>query len=187
MIEVFWAIGTCVEVVLGKQSRSCVLNLTFLAILIMPKYGWRALLGVSAVPLVLFTLSCRWLPESPRFHMMSGNPDKALLVSSSSQQASSAFQTLESVCKTNGKKLPKGRLLTTGSVESRGSIGDLLGLQMRNTTLLLWLIWFACAFCYYGIVLMTTEILQELKEGTCDANDQCSFNCRDLDTVQIFK
>ena len=34
---------------------------------------------------------------------------------------------------------------------------------------------------------MTTEILQELKEGTCDANDQCSFNCRDLDTVQIFK
>jgi hypothetical protein len=91
------------------------------------------------------------------------------------------------VCKTNGKKLPKGRLLTTGSVESRGSIGDLLGLQMRNTTLLLWLIWFACAFCYYGIVLMTTEILQELKEGTCDANDQCSFNCRDLDTVQIFK
>ncbi|CBY08424.1 unnamed protein product [Oikopleura dioica] len=155
MIEVFWAIGTCVEVVL--------------AILIMPKYGWRALLGVSAVPLVLFTLSCRWLPESPRFHMMSGNPDKALL-------------TLESVCKTNGKKLPKGRLLATGSVESRGSIGDLLGLQMRNTTLLLWLIWFACAFCYYGIVLMTTEILQELKEGTCDANDQCSFNCRDLDT-----
>jgi hypothetical protein len=86
MIEVFWAIGTCVEVVLGKQS--CVLNLKFLAILIMPKYGWRALLGVSAVPLVLFTLSCRWLPESPRFHMMSGNPDKALLVSSSSQQAS---------------------------------------------------------------------------------------------------
>lgn len=155
MIEVFWAIGTCVEVVL--------------AIFIMPRYGWRALLGVSAVPLILFTFACKWLPESPRYHMLSGHPDKAML-------------TLEKVCKTNGKQLPKGTLLATGSVESRGSISDLLGEQMRSTTLLLWLIWFACAFSYYGIVLMTTEILQEMKEGTCDAKDQCSFNCRDLDT-----
>lgn len=57
---------------------------------------------------------------------------------------------------------------------------------MHVTTVLLWLIWFACAFAYYGIVLMTTEILQEMKEGTCDATDQCSFNCQDLGRVSSF-
>jgi MFS family permease len=136
----------------------------------MPRYGWRALLGFSAVPLILFTFACKWLPESPRFHMLSGNPEKALV-------------TLEKVARMNGKTLPPGRLVAAGAVQSRGSMKDLLAPPMRNTSLLLWIIWFACAFAYYGIVLMTTEILQEMKEGTCDAKDQCSFNCQDLDQV----
>jgi len=109
MIEVFWAIGTCVEVVLGKQSS--LLNLTFLAILIMPKYGWRALLGVSAVPLVLFTLSCRWLPESPRFHMMSGNPDKALLVSALLSKPVELFRRLNPFARLTEKNCRKGDCL----------------------------------------------------------------------------
>ena len=78
----------------------------------------------------------------------------------------------------------EGRLVAAGSVDSRGSMKDLLEPPMRITSVLLWLIWFACAFAYYGIVLMTTEILQEMKEGTCDADDQCSFNCQDLGRVR---
>lgn len=73
--------------------------------------------------------------------------------------------------------------LASGAVESRGSIKDLLKNPMRITTALLWIIWFSCAFSYYGIVLLTTEILTDSKEGTCDANDKCSFNCADLDKV----
>jgi len=154
MIEVFWAIGTCAEVVL--------------AILIMPRYGWRVLLGVSAIPLVLFTIACKWLPESPRYHVLSGQPEKAM-------------KTLEWIAKVNKKPLPRGTLTASGAVESRGSIKDLLKNPMRVTTALLWIIWFSCAFSYYGIVLLTTEILTDSKEGTCDANDKCSFNCADLD------
>ena len=74
--------------------------------------------------------------------------------------------------------------LASGAVESRGSIKDLLKNPMRVTTALLWIIWFSCAFSYYGIVLLTTEILTDSKEGTCDANDKCSFNCADLDKVR---
>jgi len=77
--------------------------------------------------------------------------------------------------------------LASGAVESRGSIKDLLKNPMRITTALLWIIWFSCAFSYYGIVLLTTEILTDSKEGTCDANDKCSFNCADLDKVRIYE
>lgn len=52
---------------------------------------------------------------------------------------------------------------------------------MRTTTVLLWIIWFSCAFSYYGIVLLTTEILTEKQEGTCESSERCSANCADLD------
>ena len=58
------------------------------------------LLGVSAIPLVLFTIACKWLPESPRYHVLSGQPEKAM-------------KTLEWIAKVNKKPLPRGTL--TGS------------------------------------------------------------------------
>ena len=63
----------------------------------MPRYGWRVLLGVSAIPLVLFTIACKWLPESPRYHVLSGQPEKAM-------------KTLEWIAKVNKKPLPRGTL-----------------------------------------------------------------------------
>ena len=71
-----------------------------LALVVMPKYGWRALLGISAVPLILFTFACKWLPESPRYHVLSGQPEKAMA-------------TLESIARVNKKNLPRGTLTGT--------------------------------------------------------------------------
>ena len=60
----YWSIGACFEVVL--------------AILIMPKLGWRWFLGVSSLPLLIFFLQCYWLPESALFHIISNKPELAL-------------------------------------------------------------------------------------------------------------
>jgi MFS family permease len=81
--NMFWSIGACLEVCL--------------AILIMPTLGWRWLLGISALPLIIFILLCLWLPESARFHMISKKPELALRV-------------LERVAKDNKKSLPEGSL-----------------------------------------------------------------------------
>lgn len=79
-----------------------------------------------------------------------------------------------------------GRLVMDGPSGPRGSIKALLSASLRRTTLLLWFIWYvphalaspercylhlpfiksfiyicyrmACAFCYYGLVLMSTEL-----------------------------
>ena len=51
-----------------------------------------------------------------------------------------------------------GRLVVEGPNGTRGSFKALLSPSLRRTTLLLWFIWASCAFCYYGLVLMSTEI-----------------------------
>jgi len=42
---------------------------------------------------------------------------------------------------------------------STESFRSLLSSNLYRTTILLWFIWLASAFCYYGLVLVTTELL----------------------------
>lgn len=69
----------------------------------------------------------------------------------------------------------------------------LLSPELKLTSLLLWFIWLACAFCYYGMVLMSTELLAGAglaeEEGDClnrnrggnsTSHEDCSAGCRVL-------
>ncbi|KAM4634747.1 synaptic vesicle 2-related protein-like [Polymixia lowei] len=156
LIEIFWAIGAVFEVLL--------------AIWIMPTLGWRWLLGLSTLPMMVFVAFCFWLPESARFDVLIGKRENALA-------------TLNRIAAQNGKSMPKGTL-TAKKLEDRGRIRDLLTPQYRRTTLLLWLIWFTNAFCYYGIVLLTTELFQAgdgcgVTQGA-KIEPSCSLECKNL-------
>lgn len=159
LIGAFWALGAVCEVVL--------------ALLVMPTLGWRWLLGLSALPMAIFVLFCHWLPESPRFDVLSGRRDKAL-------------KTLQHMAKNNKKSLPKGRLICRNPQINRGNVKDLFNPKYLRTTLLLWFIWFANAFCYYGIVLLTTEMFQD--GHTCGSTQvakiepTCRLECKHLTT-----
>uniref|UniRef100_A0A2K6GI60 Synaptic vesicle 2-related protein n=1 Tax=Propithecus coquereli TaxID=379532 RepID=A0A2K6GI60_PROCO len=139
---VFWAIGTVFEVLL--------------AVFVMPSLGWRWLLILSAVPLLLFAVLCFWLPESARYDVLSGNQEKAIA-------------TLKRIATENGAPMPLGKLIISRQ-EDRGKMRDLFTPHFRWTTLLLWFIWFSNAFSYYGLVLLTTELFQ--------AGDVCSISSR---------
>lgn len=56
----------------------------------------------------------------------------------------------------------------------------LLSPELKLTSLLLWFIWLACAFCYYGMVLMSTELLAGAalaeEEGDCLNRNRASGN-----------
>lgn len=75
-----------------------------------------------------------------------------------SGQTEKAIETLEQIARDNNKSMLLGRLVVEGTTTNRGSIKALLSTSLRRTTLLLWFIWMACAFCYYGLVLMSTEL-----------------------------
>lgn len=110
----FWALGACFEVAL--------------ALAVAPTLGWRWLLGLSALPLFAFAAITPWLPESARYHVTSGQNEKALA-------------TLEQIAKDNNRPMLLGRLVVEVPVTNRGSLKALLNPSLRRTTLLLWFIW----------------------------------------------
>ncbi|XP_038559644.1 synaptic vesicle 2-related protein [Micropterus salmoides] len=158
LIEIFWALGTVFEVLL--------------AILVMPTLGWRWLLGLSTIPLFIFAILCFWLPESARYDVLTGNQEKALA-------------TLKRIATENGAPMPLGKLIAARQ-EDRGKFQDLFSSHFRWTTVLLWFIWFANAFSYYGLVLLTTELFQE--GGACGMSKgnkrelRCNLECKYLNS-----
>lgn len=150
LLDSFWALGACFEVLL--------------ALTVMPTLGWRWLLGFSILPALIFVFVCSWLPESARYLAAMGKTEEALTV-------------LQRVAKSNGKPMLSGRLIVddlsmgngtaVGGAESslssdlhgQSPLRRLLSPELKLTSLLLWFIWLACAFCYYGMVLMSTELL----------------------------
>ncbi|XP_019937580.1 synaptic vesicle 2-related protein-like [Paralichthys olivaceus] len=156
LIAMFWAIGAVFEVLL--------------ALWIMPTLGWRWLLGLSTIPMAIFICFCFWLPESPRFDVMTGRSEKALV-------------TLTAIAKQNGKAMPRGKMVAYKQ-NDRGRVKDLFNPQNLKTTLLLWFIWFSNAFAYYGIVLLTTEMFQAgdscgVTQGA-KIEPSCSLGCKYL-------
>ncbi|KAL3287918.1 hypothetical protein HHI36_002374 [Cryptolaemus montrouzieri] len=164
LLDCFWALGACFEVVL--------------ALVVMPTLGWQWLLALSTGPLLAFALICPWLPESARYHVASGQTDKAL-------------ETLEAIAKDNGKPMLLGRLVVDDAINTsqRGRFRDLLVQSLRRTSILLWFIWMACAFCYYGLVLMTTELFETSNMICSDEPmyqrkvDTCAADCKQLQTT----
>ncbi|KPP61922.1 synaptic vesicle 2-related protein-like, partial [Scleropages formosus] len=154
--KIFWALGTVFEVLL--------------AILVMPTLGWRWLLALSTVPLLVFAILCFWLPESARYDVLTGSQEKALA-------------TLKRIAVDNGAPMPLGKLIVARQ-EERGKIQDLFSPHFRWTTVLLWFIWFSNAFSYYGLVLLTTELFQtgdacEVSTGS-KVEPRCSLECKFL-------
>ncbi|CAH1393430.1 unnamed protein product [Nezara viridula] len=163
LLDCFWALGACFEVVL--------------ALLIMPTMGRQWLLFLSTAPILAFTFISSFLPESARYHVASGEPEKAL-------------ETLQRIASENNKPMPTGRLVVDDAAvqEKQGRALDLLIPQLRRTSVLLWVIWTACAFCYYGVVLMTTGLIIK-SHGQCQINDDpnatisnCMADCTNLNT-----
>ncbi|KAI8783265.1 synaptic vesicle 2-related protein [Biomphalaria glabrata] len=161
LIEIFWAVGACFEVLL--------------ALFVMPTLGWSYLLGISALPLLIFSCFCVWLPESARYDMTRGCYDKAL-------------HTLERIAKDNGKPMPLGKLVEPHAHSiKRGRVKDLFIPELKVTTVLLWIIWLVCAFSYYGIVLLTTAMFENPDgcHGTdvkFNPNPSCYLECKSLTT-----
>ncbi|XP_001945003.1 synaptic vesicle 2-related protein [Acyrthosiphon pisum] len=146
LLDCFWALGACFEVLL--------------ALIVMPTLGWKWLLVLSTAPLLGFACVCPWLPESAKYLVTNGQTDKAI-------------DTLKKVAYDNGKPMLLGRLVVDDVVleEKRGSFTDLLLPQLRVSSILLWFIWLVCAFCYYGIVLMSTGLFESsYNNRTCSAN-----------------
>ncbi|XP_012558384.2 synaptic vesicle 2-related protein isoform X1 [Hydra vulgaris] len=134
--SMFWSFGTSIEILL--------------AMFVMPRYGWRILLFISAWPCLIFvllTLIVKYPPESARFLMAKGRSDDALRI-------------LSKAAANNKKKLPEGTLKEPEQVKNcrHGSILAMFRKGYWKLTILLWIIWFSSHFNIYGLALLTTAL-----------------------------
>ncbi|KAI3790561.1 hypothetical protein L2E82_03682 [Cichorium intybus] len=177
VFSTFWTVGTIMEAAL--------------AWIIMPNYGWRWLLGLSAVPSLLALIFYNIVPESPRYLCTQGRLTEARYI-------------LEKGAEFNEKELPEGLLVsdnvketapdgqvsesTTGLLSSlrnkasdsqrkSSSIFMLFSPKLIKTTVLLWFLYFGNTFSYYGIILLTSQL--SIGQSECEQPALLAENIQD--------
>ncbi|CAK7345854.1 unnamed protein product [Dovyalis caffra] len=157
LISFFWTFGTIFEAAL--------------AWIVMPRLGWRWLLGLSSVPSIAMLFFYSLVPESPRYLCTKG-------------RIIDARNVLEKIARLNQSELPPGMLVSDSTVgldeesatsESTpllsttrkvdfdfrsgfSSFVTLFSSKLVRTTLLLWELYFGNVFSYYGVVLLASEL-----------------------------
>ncbi|KAL6521304.1 hypothetical protein OROGR_017873 [Orobanche gracilis] len=158
IFSTFWTIGSILE--------------ALLAWIIIPRLGWRWLLALSSVPCLLAFAFYFLTVESPRYLHLKGKITDAHIV-------------LKKIAAVNKSELPSGTLVSHHpsneheegnstsengqllffrkhkvniSIPGLSLLVTLLSSNLVKTTLLLWVIYFANSFAYYGVVLLTSEL-----------------------------
>ncbi len=122
-LESFWALGTIVAALL---AWAFIPNFT---------YGWRLLVGVSALLGLLGYWIRRSVPESPRYLLVHG-------------RANEARQVLQTVARINERDVEIGELQADAGKAGSGSIWQP---TLLRRTLMLSIMWFGLSLGYYGI------------------------------------
>ncbi|XP_029896554.1 putative transporter SVOPL isoform X4 [Aquila chrysaetos chrysaetos] len=130
--QVFWLAGSLL--IIGLAS------------VVNPTIGWRWLIRIASIPGILLILVFKFIPESARYNISTGN-------------VAAALATLQRIAKTNGAAMPEG-VLREPAKERRGRFKDLIHPKYFRTTLQIWIIWLGIAFAYYGVILASAELLE---------------------------
>ncbi|XP_057968914.1 organic cation/carnitine transporter 7 isoform X2 [Malania oleifera] len=189
VFSAFWTLGTILE--------------ASLAWFVMPTFGWRWLLALSAIPSSFLLIFYFATPESPRYLCLKG-------------RTTDAVRVLEKVASVNRTKIPSGILVSDQQIELHGrcissedahllsprtnessvievadsDIGGLSSLSMIfsgklvKSTLLLWVVFFGNAFSYYGLVLLTTELSNS--HNKCVPKELQSEKSQDVSYRDVF-
>ncbi|GLJ11177.1 hypothetical protein SUGI_0145680 [Cryptomeria japonica] len=146
--------------------------------IVMPTLGWRWLVGLSSTPLLILLVFYSVVPESPRYLIMKGRTIDALQILNKIAQVNRkhlppgryvACVTAKTKEVDGVDKLEEAHLLdvkgqsseTSSKIRNQmrlfSSLCTLLSPSLITSTLLLWSVFFSNAFCYYGLVLLTSQ------------------------------
>ena len=137
LLAVFWGLGTMFAAAL--------------ALAVVNTWSWRWYLLLLPSPVAVFLVASWWIPESPRYLLITG-------------QMVRLNSLMKRIAKTNKKDVPND-VVHRVIVPSRGRISDLFTGRFRGTTILLGGMWFAVSFGYFGVALLTTQMLQSGVDG----------------------
>jgi len=121
--------------------------------------GWRIAQVITALPIVMLLWWRRALPESPRWLMQRGRP----------KEAEAVVDHMEAYYISKGQTLPPYedvQIPAMGLRKAGNFLQNLAALwsrDMARTTLMLWILWLAITFSYYGFFTWIPTLL--VKQG----------------------
>jgi putative MFS transporter len=121
--------------------------------------GWRIVQVVCALPIVMLLWWRRSLPESPRWLIERGRSAEAEAevqrIEADAMQEHAILPPLDSV------EIPTASVRKGGTFA--GNLAALWSPSMRRTTIMLWILWIAITFSYYGFFTWIPSLL--VKQG----------------------
>ncbi len=108
--------------------------------LIVPRWGWRVLLGFGAIPVLLAVWLRKGLPESPRWLLARGRIDEATAV----------VEKIEASARGRVETNPIEQQPSTIPSAPTAARQSLFA-GRPSTTIMLWVLWFACFASSYGL------------------------------------
>ena len=134
VLESFWAFGWALAAVV--------------AYLLIPRFGWRFAFFLGSLPVLYVLYLRRAVPESPRFLESAGRFDgAAAVVRGVEDECGQAHEPLE----------PAQAQAPAGSAGER--FLALWSPELSRRTAMLWLLWFAMVYSYYGIFIWLPSLL----------------------------
>lgn len=187
LMQSSWTVGTAVQ--------------SLMAWAILGSLGWRWFLFLSALPLFVLVIGYPWLPESPYWLVAKQRyKDAEDIVGKVAE-----FNKVEAPLHTSFAPAPRESYandstkivvddgIISSEEESQGAswtqpvvavlksvryaLRQVFGERLARTTGILWLVWFANATTYYGLVLLTTSLQVESEK------DKGEQRCHDGEAV----
>lgn len=146
-VQVFWAVGGCLQVGIGWLTVGDPGHRVFgLA-------GWRSMLLLTCVPVVVLLVCCLLVPESPRWLVVNGREDDAkALLERAGRLNGRPFPASWSLLPVDCGVAPPKRPLWKGVLE-------LMAPGVRTVTLTSWITWSCCTAIYYSLLYLAPVLL----------------------------
>ena len=171
LIEYFWTAGSLLVPVVGY------LTLEILG-------SWRLFVAACALPCV-FSLVAGYVyvPESPRWLILQGRNEEALDILREAAVLNGKdphllFPQNCRICDVRGGSIINSDSST--AVEEKG-FGELFRPRWRRITLLLFVVWWGFAICYYGTIIICTRVFENFGDdgdgdGDGDGDEGAMFD-----------
>ncbi|BDB26555.1 MFS transporter [Cupriavidus sp. P-10] len=108
---------------------------------LVPHYGWEVMYFIGGVPLVLFFILKRVIPESPRWLAEKGRLE----------EADAALRAFEARARGPLPPPQNASAYDRMTQHPRRRVRDLVGKAYRGRTIAVWMLWATCGFIQYGL------------------------------------